>query len=89
VSAAVTTRTGDDRPGLIEARPVRHPGRWVALAVILVLLGMLVSSFVTNERWNFPKALEIMQQTPVLEGLWKGTIIGTVGRWSSASWAAW
>ncbi len=68
-----------DRPGVIEARPVRHPGRWVALVVILVLVGMLVSSFVTNERWNFPKALEIMQQTPVIEGLWKGTIIGTIG----------
>ena len=68
-----------DRPGIIEARPVRHPGRWVALVVILVLVGMLVSSFLTNERWNFPKALEIMQQTPVIEGLWKGTIIGTIG----------
>jgi polar amino acid transport system permease protein len=68
-----------DRPGVIEARPVRHPGRWVALVVILVLVAMLISSFVTNDRWNFPKALEIMNQTPVLEGLWKGTIIGTVG----------
>lgn len=69
----------DERPGAIDARPVPHPGRWVALAVILVLIAMLVSSFVTNERWGFAKALEIMQQNPVLEGLWKGTIIGTVG----------
>ena len=60
MSHAVTDTT-TDRPGVIDARPVRHPGRWVALAVILVLLGMLVSSFVTNERWNFPKAFEIMQ----------------------------
>ena len=73
------TDTTSDRPGVIDARPVRHPGRWVALAVILVLVGMLVSSFLTNPRWNFTKALEIMQQTPVIEGLWKGTIIGTVG----------
>ena len=47
--------------------------------VILVVLAMLISSFVTNPRWNFAKALEIMQQTPVIEGLWKGTIIGTIG----------
>ena len=73
------TDTTSDRPGVIDARPVRHPGRWVALAVILVLVGMMVSSFLTNPRWNFAKALEIMQQTPVLEGLWKGTIVGTVG----------
>jgi hypothetical protein len=25
-----------DRPGVIHARPVRHPGRWVAIAVIVV-----------------------------------------------------
>ena len=75
----MTERTTRDRPGVIHARPVPHPWRWVALAAILVLLGMLVSSFVTNERWNFPKAFEIMGQTPVLEGLWKGTIVGTLG----------
>jgi polar amino acid transport system permease protein len=75
----VTEHSGGDRPGVIHARPVPHPWRWVALAVILLLLGMIASSFLTNERWNFPKALEIMRQTPVLEGLWKGTIIGTLG----------
>src|SRR5262245_30117726 len=40
---------------------------------------MMISSFVTNEKWNFPVALQIMNQTPVLEGLVKGTIIGTIG----------
>jgi polar amino acid transport system permease protein len=75
----VSQHTGEDRPGVIHARPVPHPGRWVALAVILVVLAMMISSFLTNERWNFPVALEIMQQTPVLEGLLKGTIIGTLG----------
>ena len=73
------TDATSERPGVIHARPVRHPGRWVALAVIIVLIGMMISSFVTNPRWDFSKALEIMQQTPVIEGLWKGTIIGTVG----------
>ncbi|HET7399771.1 MAG TPA: amino acid ABC transporter permease [Intrasporangium sp.] len=68
-----------DRPGAIDARPVRHPWRWVALAGIVVVVAMLLSSFLTNERWDFGTALEIMNQTPVLEGLWKGTIIGTLG----------
>ena len=75
----MTTRTTDDRPGLIEARPVRHPGRWVALAVILILIAMLISSFITNEKWGFATAAEIMIQNPVLEGLVKGTIVGTLG----------
>jgi polar amino acid transport system permease protein len=68
-----------ERPGVIHARPVPHPGRWFALAAILVLVAMMVSSFLTNERWGFDKAFEIMQQTPVIEGLLKGTILGTFG----------
>ena len=73
------TSTTQDRPGRIEARPVRHPWRWVAMAVIAVLAAMMVSSFLTNDKWNFPFAFEIMQQSPVIEGLWTGTIFGTVG----------
>ncbi|WP_345202992.1 amino acid ABC transporter permease [Fodinibacter luteus] len=73
------TSTTQDRPGPIEARPVRHPWRWVAMVVIAVLAAMLFSSFLTNDNWNFPFAFEIMQQSPVIEGLWKGTIFGTVG----------
>ncbi len=73
------TSTTPDRPGAIDARPVPHPLRWVAMVVIAVVVAMLISSFVTNDKWNFPFAFEIMQQTPVIEGLWKGTIFGTVG----------
>ena len=67
------------RPGLIEARPVRHPWRWVAVAAIAVIVAMMVSSFVTNPKWDFSLSGQIMVQTPVLDGLWKGTIIGTIG----------
>ena len=73
------TASTQDRPGAIDARPVRHPWRWVAVVLIAILAAMIVSSFVTNEKWNFPFAFQIMQQTPVIEGLWKGTIFGTVG----------
>jgi len=68
-----------DRPGVIDAVPVRHPWRWVALAFLAVVVAMMLSSFVTNKRWEWGFAFQIMNQTPVLEGLWKGTIIGTVG----------
>ena len=67
------------RPGLIQARPVRHPWRWVAVSFIAILVAMMVSSFLTNERWDFAKAAEIMIQNPVLEGLVRGTIVGTIG----------
>ena len=68
-----------DRPGRITARPVPHPGRWVAIAVIAVLMAMMVSSFVTNPKWDFPFALQVMNFNPVLRGLMIGTIVGTIG----------
>ena len=75
----MSTTSTQDRPGPIKARPVPHPGRWVALAVIAVVAAMMLSSFLTNPRWNFPFALQVMNYKPVLNGLLKGTIIGTVG----------
>jgi polar amino acid transport system permease protein len=75
---AETGHTGE-RTGATPPRPFLPPGRWVAVALIAVIAAMVVSSLVTNEKWNFPFAFEIMQQTPVIEGLWKGTIAGTVG----------
>lgn len=68
-----------DRPGAIHARAVPHPGRWVAVAVIFVLVAMLINSFVTNEKWNWPFAFAVMNYEPVLRGLVQGTIIGTIG----------
>jgi polar amino acid transport system permease protein len=73
------TDTTDERPGPINARPVPHPWRWVALAVIAILVAMMISSFVTNEKWDFPFAFQVMNYNPVLGGLVKGTILGTAG----------
>jgi polar amino acid transport system permease protein len=75
----MTTPSTSDRPGPINARPVRHPGRWVAIVVILVIVAMMISSAVTNPRWDWSFALEVMRQNPVLEGLVKGTLLGTLG----------
>lgn len=67
-----------DRPGLIEARPVRHPWRWVAIVVLAVLALMLVNLLVNNPAFNWPFVFQAMNQSPVLEGFWKGTILVTV-----------
>ena len=75
----MSTPASADRPGLIEARPVTHPWRWVVLALIAIVVAMMLSSFITNKRWDWGFAFQVMNQSPVLEGLWKGTIVGTVG----------
>ena len=78
MAADVAPSDSDIRPGVIHARPVRHPGRWVALVVIVILVAMMISSFLTNTRWDFPFAFRVMNYTPVLQGLVQGTIIVTV-----------
>jgi polar amino acid transport system permease protein len=58
---------------------VRHPGRWVGLVIVLILIAMVVSSFVTNDAWNWSFTFRVMQQKSVINGLVHGTLIGTAG----------
>ncbi len=66
-----------ERPGRIDAVPVRHPGRWVAIAVIAVLVAMLVNMLLTNPAFDWAFIVEAMTQEPVLRGLLIGTILVT------------
>jgi polar amino acid transport system permease protein len=67
-----------DRPGAIEAVPVRHPGRWVAIAVIAVLVAMLVHLLVSNKAFDWSFVFQAMNQQPVINGFLKGTLLVTV-----------
>ncbi|MDT5042408.1 MAG: polar amino acid transport system permease protein, partial [Actinoplanes sp.] len=79
------TQTGRARPEAIKAVPVRHPGRWVTIAVLAVLTTMFVHLLVTNDqfRWSFiflhyaDGKRGVMFTGPVLDGL-KGTLLLTV-----------
>ncbi|WP_456788995.1 amino acid ABC transporter permease [Cellulomonas sp. P5_C5] len=53
--------------------PTRHPGRWLATAVVAVLLAMVVSSLVTNDRWQWSVVAQYLTWPSVLTGLW-GTL---------------
>jgi len=74
----VSTPSTTDRPGLIEARPVRHPWRWVAIAIIALLVAMMVNLVFTNPAWDWSFVFKAMVQTPVLRGLYIGTLLTTV-----------
>jgi len=73
----VSTPTPTDRPGLIEARPVRHPWRWVAIAVIALLVAMMANLAFTNPAFDWSFVFQAMVQTPVLRGLYIGTLLTT------------
>ncbi|WP_406042810.1 amino acid ABC transporter permease [Micromonospora sp. NBC_00898] len=61
------------RPEPIQAVPVRHPGRWVAVAVIAVLTAMFVHLLVTNKAFNWAFMVDEMFRPPIIAGL-RGTI---------------
>jgi polar amino acid transport system permease protein len=77
MTTEVTTERA--RPEAIKAVPVRHPGRWVAIAVLAVLVAMFVHFLVTNKHfeWSFVLSRRCMFAPPVLEGL-RGTILLTI-----------
>jgi polar amino acid transport system permease protein len=53
----------------VQAVPVRHPGRWVAIVVIGVLVAMVVNSVVTNPNWDWAFQLDNAFSPPVLRGV--------------------
>lgn len=55
----------------------RHPARWVATAVVAVLVAMVISSLVTNQRWEWHIVAQYLTWPSVLSGLW-GTIRLTI-----------
>jgi polar amino acid transport system permease protein len=73
------------RPEAIKAVPVRHPGRWVTIAVLAVLAAMFLHLLLTNDnfRWSFifleyqEGKRGVMFTEPVLQGL-RGTILLTI-----------
>jgi polar amino acid transport system permease protein len=79
------TETGRARPEAVQAVPVRHPGRWAAIAVLVVLAAMFLHLLITNDRFNWHFIFVsigdgkrgVMFTGPVLEGL-RGTLLLTV-----------
>jgi len=66
-AAADIERAGP--PEEIKAVPVRHPGRWVAAAIVAVLLVALINSVVTNPRFEWGVVGHYLFSSRVLEGL--------------------
>ncbi len=68
------TEAGPAQP--IQAVPLRHPGRWVGVAVIVVLAVMLIHSFLTNPNFQWDVVGQYLFSDPVLRGL-RNTLILT------------
>jgi len=77
VSVPDPTGDGDGRPGRIDAVPVRHPGRWVAIAVLALIVAMIANLLITNSAFEWDFVRQAMIQSPVINGLLVGTLLGT------------
>ncbi|MBA3809505.1 MAG: amino acid ABC transporter permease [Solirubrobacterales bacterium] len=66
-SSEVTNPTG--RPDEITAVPVRHPGRWVAAAIVLAIAASLIRSVVTTSGFEWGVLGEYLFDSRILDGL--------------------
>ncbi|MEZ5211188.1 MULTISPECIES: amino acid ABC transporter permease [unclassified Gordonia (in: high G+C Gram-positive bacteria)] len=58
--------TGGD-PAPIKAVPLRHPGQWIAAAVILVLVGLFVYGAATNDAYKWHTYARYLFDTRIIE----------------------
>jgi polar amino acid transport system permease protein len=64
------TRTAERvPPEEIKAVPVRHPGRWVAIVVIAILVAMFAHMLATNDAFQWGFMFDNMFRPPVIEGV--------------------
>ncbi|MER7005758.1 amino acid ABC transporter permease [Dactylosporangium sp. NPDC000555] len=64
-------------PEPIKAVPVRHPWRWVLIAVLAVLTAMFIHLLVTNDHFRWGFILDNAFRPPIIAGL-RGTILLTI-----------
>jgi polar amino acid transport system permease protein len=86
---ASDVETARGRPESIRAVPVRHPWRWVAVAIIAILVAMFVHMLVTNPNLNWPIVRRYLFNHIILRGVWMtikltvlsmaiGIVLGTI-----------
>jgi polar amino acid transport system permease protein len=70
VSASELTeqeRTG--RPEDIKAVPVRHPGRWIASAIVVLVVASIIRSVATNKRFEWSVVGHYLFDSRILHGV--------------------
>lgn len=60
----------EEQPEPLTYRPVRHVGRWVAVAIVLLLGAMLVNTLVTNPRYQWSVVWANLATSNTLDALW-------------------
>jgi polar amino acid transport system permease protein len=69
VSTSELSEQQTGRPDDIEAVPVRHPGRWVASFIVLVIAASIVRSVITNPRFHWHTVGQYLFDPRILHGV--------------------
>jgi polar amino acid transport system permease protein len=69
VNASELTEARTGRPEDIKAVPVRRPGRWIAAAIILVVVASIVRSIATNKRIEWGVVGDYLFDHRILHGV--------------------
>ena len=70
MSTAPVTEERAGRPEDIEAVPVRHPGRWVAAVIVLIVGASLVRSAIVNPNFLWHVVGQNLFDSRILHGVW-------------------
>jgi polar amino acid transport system permease protein len=68
--AATTDAVTPARPDEIKAIPVRHAGRWIAAAIVVVVAASLIYSAATNSKFYWGTVGDYLFSSRILHGLW-------------------
>jgi len=67
---SVDVSSPPDSPTAIDAVPLRHPWRWVAAIVILILLGLFIYGASTNEAYGWGTFAKYILDERIVNGVW-------------------
>ena len=67
---SVDVSSPPESPAAINAVPLRHPWRWVAAIVILILAGLFLYGAATNEAYGWATFGKYILDTRIVNGVW-------------------
>jgi polar amino acid transport system permease protein len=74
-----TEAVGPEPPEEIQAVPVRHPGRWIAAAIVALIAASLIRSAIDNPNFEWDVVGKYLFDTRILDGVVKTLELTAIG----------
>lgn len=77
-SQSITGTADKTDPEQLTIVPLRHPWRWVAVALVFVSVSAMVKSAISNPEFQWPIVAQYLFNPLILDGLWQTLLITVV-----------